>query len=90
MQQHELTDKLAQLHNELSRSDDVDPETLELLRKLTGDIDRLLKRPSSALSTEAGPVSHRLRDLMLRFESEYPQLSESVGKVADALAAMGI
>ena len=90
MQRHELTDTLAQLHDELSQREDVDPDTLELLTKLTSDIDRLLKKPSPALSAEAAPVSLGLKDLLLKFEAEYPQLSTTVGKVADALAAIGI
>jgi hypothetical protein len=31
-----------------------------------------------------------LKDLLLRFEADHPQLSVAVGRVADALAAMGI
>ena len=31
-----------------------------------------------------------LKDLLLKFEAEHPQLSVAAGRVADALAAMGI
>jgi uncharacterized protein DUF4404 len=31
-----------------------------------------------------------LKDALLRFEAEHPQMSNAIGKVADALAAMGI
>jgi hypothetical protein len=45
--------------------------------------------------TSPGSAEHRsaeshLRELMLRFEAEYPRLSGAVGQVADALGKMGI
>jgi Domain of unknown function (DUF4404) len=89
MQRQELADQLAQLHAELSRTDEVDPQNLELLRKLTADIGRLLDK-NVAAGPEAEGVTSGLRDLLLKFEGEHPELSISLGKVADALAAIGI
>jgi hypothetical protein len=31
-----------------------------------------------------------LKDLLLKFEADHPQMSVTIGRVADALAAMGI
>jgi hypothetical protein len=90
MERHELTQKLAQVHAELSQAERVDPESLEMLRKLTGDIGRLLDKQEAATSVDAEGVSGGLKDLMLKFEAEHPELSISLGKVADALAAIGI
>ena len=90
MERQELVDTLTQLQAELSRTDQVDPQTLELLRKLTSDIVRLLDEEDSTRAADAEGVTSGLRDLLLKFEAEHPQLAIAVGKVADALAAIGI
>lgn len=90
MEQNELTTKLSQLHTELAQTDRVDAESLELLRKLTADIGRLLDKKDDAGDEEAEGVTSGLKDLLLRFESEHPELAITVGKVADALASIGI
>ena len=94
MESHELTAKLTQLHNELSQVDRVDPESLALLRQLTADIGRLLDRKEEAGGGDDDDddegVTSGLRDLMLKYESEHPELAITLGKVADALAAIGI
>jgi hypothetical protein len=90
MEQHELTTKLSQLHTELAKTDQVDAESLDLLRKLTADIGRLLDRKDDASDEDTEGVASGLKDLLLRFESEHPELAITVGKVADALASIGI
>ena len=92
MERQELVDRLAQLHAELARTPQADPETLELLRKLTADISRLLEVQAACADDAEGVegVTSGLKDLLLRFEAEHPQLATAIGKVADALAAIGI
>jgi hypothetical protein len=90
MDKQQLINRLQQLHAELSRAQQADPETLALLSTLTDDIDRLLEGGREVSAADIGPVSHGLRDLMLRFEAEHPEVSSAIGKVADALAAIGI
>ncbi len=91
MEKQRLLDTLNQLQAELRQLDSADPETLARLDELTNDIQRATKhgrRPESAAEIE--PASGGVRDLLLKFEADYPQLSVSIGRVADALAAMGI
>jgi len=90
MEPNELTAKLGQLHAELSQADRVDPESLELLRKLTVDITRLVDKKEATSGEDAEGVTSGLRDLMLKYESEHPELAITLGKVADALASIGI
>jgi Domain of unknown function (DUF4404) len=92
MDQRELFETLSKLHSELSQSDQVDPAAVEMLRTLTADMNRLLGRQGveAPVPEDVEPVARGLKDLMLRFEADYPQLSSAVGKVADALAGMGI
>jgi len=92
MERQHLVEMLRQLHAELAQADRADPETLSLLRTLTDDIQRVVgKRQNETKSAgEAEPVTRGLKDLLLKFEAEHPELSATVGKIADGLAAMGI
>jgi hypothetical protein len=90
MDKQRLLGTLNDLHVELSHAGSVDPEVLVRLRALTDDIQRALDRHGQSSTSELEPASSGLKDLLLRFESEHPQLSVAVGRVADALAAMGI
>jgi hypothetical protein len=90
MERQELLSTLTRLHAELSRAEKVDPETLDMLQQLTADIGRLLERNDDAVGEDAEGVASGLKALLLKFEAEHPQLSTTVGKVADALAAIGI
>lgn len=89
MEKQHLIETLQQLHAELSQAERVDPETLKLLATVTSDITRLLDENTETSSADVDPVSRGLKDLLLKFEAEHPQLSSKVGQVADALAAMG-
>ena len=90
MEKQRLIETLQQLHVELSSEKSVDPETLALMRTVTDDIDRLLDQREKELQVDTAPVTSGLRNLVLKFEADHPELSISIGKVADALAAMGI
>ena len=83
MDQRELFETLTKLHSELSKSDEVDPATLDMLRTLTADMNRLLgKQGAEATAPEdVEPVARGLKDRMLRFEAEYPQLSRRWAKL---------
>jgi hypothetical protein len=85
-----LQSKLRQLHDELTHAEGVDPETLARLRTLTDDIERALERRGTKSPAEVEAHASSLKDLVLKFEAEHPQLSVAAGRVADALAAMGI
>ncbi|MCI0491579.1 MAG: DUF4404 family protein [Planctomycetes bacterium] len=89
MERQQLIKTLDQLHADLSQTEHVDPETLARLLAITSDIQRILsERPETSME-EVSPVSSSLKDVLLKFEADHPELATSVGKVADALAAMG-
>jgi len=89
MQRQELVRQLAQLQEQLARTQRVDPESLELLRRLTAEVEQMPDEVGTPVADDE-PVTSRLRSLLLKFEAEHPQLSAALGKVADALAAIGI
>lgn len=59
------------------------------LEQLTKDIQRIVYEKDKVTSDDVDPDSNGLKNLLLKFEAEHPQLSTSIGRVADALAAMG-
>ena len=87
MDREQIVESVEHLHAALAGAKRIDPETRAKLRSLTDDIDRLLDEESETAPEEIEPVASGLRDLVLKFEAEHPQLSIAVGKVADALAA---
>lgn len=90
MRNERLQTTLRQLHEELAQAEGVDPETLARLRTLADDIERALENRETESSAGVEEHASGLKDLLLKFEAEHPQLSVAAGRVADALAAMGI
>ena len=89
MEKQRLLQTLEELRAELLLAKSVDPETMVQLEQLTKDIQRLVHEKNEATSSDVDPDSNGLKDLLLKFEADHPQLSASIGRVADALAAMG-
>ena len=90
MKRQTLIKTLEELRTELTRSQSCNPETLAKLEKLTSELQRELEKPRAKDKQRVEPASRGLKDLLLEFEAEHPQLSVTIGKVADALAAIGI
>jgi hypothetical protein len=88
MEKERLLQTLDALRAEVAQAGQVDPEMRAELRRLTDELRQSIDdEESPAAQTEQ--ASHGLKDLLLKYESEHPQLAVSIGKVADALAAMG-
>jgi hypothetical protein len=90
MDKQRLLQTLAELRAEVARAESVDPETAALLESAVRDLQSELEKRGVKQPADIKPASSGLKDVLLKFESEHPQLSVAVGKVADALAAMGI
>jgi ABC-type transporter Mla MlaB component len=90
MEKEQLLKTLEDLRADLSQTKRVDPETVALLEDLTQEIRRAVDQCEQDAAPDVEPASSGLKDLLLKFEAEHPQLSVSIGRVADALAAMGI
>jgi hypothetical protein len=89
MDKQRLLTTLRELRAELSTEEGVDPETISRLDQLTADLQQNLDRDDQKAARPAAADSSGLKELLLKFEADHPQLSASVGRVADALAAMG-
>jgi hypothetical protein len=89
MENEQLLSTLLQLRAELARAEGVDQQTLDQLDQLIEDAKRGIVAQERVESAVEDQDSGGLRDLLLKFEADHPQLSTSIGRVADALAAMG-
>jgi hypothetical protein len=89
MDRQRLLATLNELRAQLANEEHVDAETLARLDQLTSDLERSVNRGEAPAVRQVGPDSSGLKELLLKFEADHPQLSASVGRVADALAAMG-
>jgi hypothetical protein len=89
MDKQRLLETLDALRTEVAQANEVDPEMLAELRELTDELRQSIDEEEQVEHQEDEDAPHGLKDLLLRFEAEHPQLSVAVGKVADALAAMG-
>lgn len=84
-----LRDELRRLHDELHRAESVDAESRELLLAIARDIEELVARePAEAEEPES--LAERLREAANHFEESHPSLTAAVGRIANALAAIGI
>ena len=90
MDKQRLLDTLDALRAELSQAEGVDPETLAALERLTDDLHRKAEGQQQLSPREVEPATSGLNDLLLKFEADHPQLAVAVGRVADALASIGI
>jgi DNA-binding transcriptional LysR family regulator len=88
MDKKRLLETLDALRAEVAQSGEVDPAMMAELRQHTDEI-RQADEKQRTLATAGSFTPNGLKNLLLRFEADHPQLSVSVGKVADALAAMG-
>jgi len=89
MERQQLLATLQQLRAELSEAEDVDTDTLARLDQLTHDLERSVNQGDPMATRSIAPYSNGLNEVLLKFEAQHPQLSVSIGRVADALAAMG-
>ncbi|MBW2269999.1 MAG: DUF4404 family protein [Deltaproteobacteria bacterium] len=87
MTQKPLSDELEHLHRELSEAPSLDAEARALLAELAADIERLLAEDAPE---STGPLADRLSAATERFEETHPKLTAVIGRLADALANLGI
>ena len=82
-----LRDLLRRVHDRLSRTGTVDPESRELLVSLTQDIERTLADRRAA---GGDAPAQRLEALAVRFEADHPALAQVLRQLIDALGKAGI
>lgn len=86
----DLRRRLAELHAELERVDAVDGEARRALEEVMRDIREVLSRAEADERRGEGTLADRLRDAGRHFEESHPTLTATLGRVVDALSALGI
>jgi hypothetical protein len=89
MREQHLRQMLEQLHTELQRADPIDDRSRELLRSVLADIEDLLERKQKR-GTQPESIIQQLREVVRTFETTHPSLTSAIGRVAEALAGLGI
>ncbi|MCJ7590819.1 MAG: DUF4404 family protein [Woeseiaceae bacterium] len=87
MSNSEIRNLLAQLHDEIKKSE-MDAETRTLVRQLDSDIHALLD--SNRAEPETASVLKRAQELEANFESEHPTTVRILSEVIETLSRMGI
>ncbi len=90
MQRKQLQDTLVELRETLGGMDRIDESTRQSLHVLVDDLQGLLQQEDGPSRDDIHPVKRDLKDLLLRFETEHPQLTSILGRIADGLANLGI
>jgi DNA repair ATPase RecN len=92
MNKDKIAQLLNQLHEELSDADGVDPALSERLRSATAAIEEALDRDQAIAAEREHPqgMIEQLRDAANQFEDSHPTLTNTVGRIADALSQLGI
>jgi hypothetical protein len=87
--QASLDEILAELHEVLEASSDLDDEARARLRHAAHDIERAM-RPEAEPEGRTPSLRERLTGAIENFEDEHPRLTAIVGRIADQLSDMGI
>jgi len=90
MEKQRLRDTLRELQDSLRDSQPLDPEARELVEQLATDLQQLLRVEGKPTSQALEPVATSLHELLLRFETEHPQITGILGRIASSLANLGI
>jgi hypothetical protein len=90
MVKHELRQTLQELHETLAGAGPLDDETRRLMQTVVADLQRLAGQPGELSAADVEPVSGDLQELLLKFETEHPQISGILGRLASSLANLGI
>jgi len=89
MKDQQLRILIATLHTELTAAKSVDPDSRAMLQQLIKDIEDLAaegEKPAERVESATG----QLESAALKFESEHPKLSMTLGEIMDALGKLGI
>jgi hypothetical protein len=88
MEERKLKALLAQLHDALEQTEDLDSDTLEQVRELDDEIARLLDPEFP--EDESGPVIDKAREVEARFAVDHPVAVRFLREIMDSLAKVGI
>jgi hypothetical protein len=83
-----LKELLNQLHEALEKTDSVDAETLEQVRELDEEVNRLLD--SGSVTDEFDNVMDQARAVETRFAVDHPVAERFLREIIESLSKVGI
>lgn len=86
MSENRIRTLLLQLREELSRNEQVDPETLQLVKKFDEEIDAFIESSEDVNS----PVMDDAIALEARFAASHPTAEKLLRELIDSLGRIGI
>lgn len=89
MPREQIESRLAELHSELARLDQVDPELSDLLKQVDKDIHSLLDAEEPR-EEEAGLLMQKLEELEAGFAARHPHLEQFFQELIAVLGRLGI
>jgi hypothetical protein len=89
MSNKRIKQTLAELHRDLERAGDVDPDLRRLLGEVDRDIHTLLERDSAG-DGEASDLADRAEEMAADFAAQYPKVEKYLREVAEMLSKLGI
>ncbi len=91
MSDKELNDLLSKLHSQIEHAESLEPDQLEQLRHLEGDIRKLLDRKSSTSNSELHLATlEQLQGAIATFEISHPSIAVTFNKLMAILSNIGI
>ncbi|QDV86733.1 DUF4404 family protein [Stieleria sp.] len=83
---NELEEALRQLHTALESIETLEPDEAERLRRAVAEISGTLDEQE----VDSATLAKRLQEQTDAFQESHPVLTQTVGRIADMLAQMGI
>lgn len=90
MTEKSLQELLNDLHQVLENTEQVDPETLELVENLDEEINRLLDQDQESAEDDYDNVVDRAKSVETRFAVDHPVAERFLREIIDALSKVGI
>jgi hypothetical protein len=89
MTNSDLHEKIAELHQQLQASPQLDAATVASLKQLMADISDVVSVEARAPG-QVPDLRSRLREIIEQFEGEHPKLTVALSQVSEFLASIGI
>jgi hypothetical protein len=89
MENQTLRELLEQVEREIRKTETLDKQGVELLSRLSADIEELLAR-NDATGEDEMPITAQLKQAIDHFEISHPELSNYLSQLSRVLSNAGI
>lgn len=90
MARRALKNALTSLEAALESPEDLGPDDRETLLRLQADIERALDATEERDDQGRDSIVSEAQDIVRRFSTDHPVMAAVLGRLADALSAMGV